>query len=180
MYNNNEYDDTGRGNFDNNNYRDDNFNYEGNEGNFNYDNNQFGLEQNYDQGMGIQNNGTNNGNDSLHLDKYIDKIENNPNIQQKEAEYSQKIEDLIKSKGVKVPSNWSKVVFFMNKVLLGVTLFEGLLDRFDAVGLTLSFIVFFIEIGFFSENHYFIWVLSFVGSIAIDVLIFLDILFVSF
>lgn len=166
-----DYGDTGRDNFDN-------FKYDGNEGNFgNYDftNNNQNIEGDVPGTTGYDQN-------SLQLDKVFDKNLANPNYIEKEAEYTKKIEDLIDQKtgNNKITSNWPKITYFFNKILLGTILFEGLLDRFDIVGLTMCFVIFFIEINFYHQKHLYKWVAVLICSVIIDVLVFLDILFVSF
>lgn len=154
--------DTGRDNPDN-------FNYDGNEGKYN---------QEEAIGMGE----TNADQNSFHLDKKFEDLENNPKYMQKEEEYTKKIEDLINNKAgkYKITSNWPKVVFICNYILLGTILLIGLMDRFDIIGLTMNFVLFFVQIRFFSSKHMYKWAAVMVCSIAIDVLVFLDILFVSY
>lgn len=163
-YDNNMMDqgDTGR---DNN---QDNFNYEGNEGKFNQDD-QLGFGE------------TNAEQNSFHLDKAFENLENNPKYMQKEEEYTKKIEDLINNKAGKynITSNWPKVTFICNYILLGTILLIGLNDRFDIVGLTMNFVIFFLQLKLFSPKHMYKWAAIMACSIAIDILVFLDILFVS-
>lgn len=153
----------------------DNFAYEGNEpkmGQFDFNNNN-NNENNYEGGTGYNEK-------SLQLDKVFEEKLENQKFQEKEAEYSRKIEEMIDKKvGKKITSNWPKVVYLGNKLLMGMILFASLLDRFDVVGLTVCFIIFFLEIQFFNPKHLYKWVAVMICSIAIDVLVFLDILFVS-
>lgn len=154
----------------------DNFGYDGNEprmGQFEFNNNN---NENDNQGQ------TGYNENSLQLDKVFDKNLENPKFVEKEAEYSKKIEDMINERAGKynITSNWPKVVYIGNKILMGMILFASLLDRFDVVGLTVCFVIFFLEIGFFDPRHLYKWVALMICSIAIDVLVFLDILFVSF
>jgi hypothetical protein len=117
---------------------------------------------------------------SLQLDKYIEKIHENPDFTKKEEIYIKKLEDKIKQIiGDKVVDNWQKLIEKVNFILLLLTIIEFILDRFDIMSLTLCFALIFIKIELFHKKHLYKWILTFCISLGIDALYFLITFLVS-
>ena len=129
----------------------------------------------------INNNANTVDENSLHLDKYIDKIQQSAKFREKEAEYVQKIEDFIVSKtgNINIKSSWNKIVFAFNYFLILSTFIEFLFQRFDVVTLSLCFIIFFIKLEFFSYKHLYKWLFYLFFTIILDLFVIIDIFPVS-
>lgn len=125
----------------------------------------------------INNNAQTIDDNSLHLDKYIDNIPQNYKFKEKEAEYTQKIENFLVSKtgNSNIKSSWHKIVFVANYFLILFTLCEFLSQRFDVPTLCLCFIIFFIKLGYFSQKHLYKWFFYLLVTVALDVIVFIDI-----
>ena len=109
------------------------------------------------------------------IDKYIEKFHNNPKFSEKEKEFSQKVDNFIKSKTGKTFSSFSGYIFMANKILLLSTMTEFLFQRFDIVTLYLNLVIISIELGIFSQKHIYKWLLVLIGSLILDALVLLDI-----
>ena len=98
---------------------------------------------------------------SFHMDKCIEKIHENPRFSEKEREFSQKVDNFIKSKTGKSISlsAFSGYVFLANKILLILTFTEFLFQRFDVITLFLNLVIIFIELGVFTHKHMYKWLL---------------------
>ena len=118
---------------------------------------------------------TNTDDNSFHVDKLIEKIQNNPQFSQRENEFSQKIDDLLRSKTGRPFSAFSGYVFLANKILLITTFSEFLFQRFDIVTLFLNLVIIFIESGIFNQKHLYKWLMVLIGSLLLDALVLLDI-----
>ena len=129
----------------------------------------------------INNNANTVDENSLHLDKYIDKIQQSAKFREKEAEYVQKIEDFIVSKtgNINIKSSWNKIVFAFNYFLILSTFIEFLFQRFDVVTLSLCFIIFFIKLEFFSYKHLYKWLFYLFFTIILDLFVIIDVFPVS-
>ena len=114
------------------------------------------------------------------LPNYIEKIHDNLNIAEKEKELSQKVDNFIQSKTGKTISAFSGYIFVINKILMLSTFTEFLFQRFDIVTLFFTFSLIFIELGVFSYNHIYKWLLVLIGSLILDALVLLDIPIVSY
>lgn len=138
--------------------------------NSNFQNNQLNTEE-------INNNAKTIDDNSLHLDKYIDKLSQNDKFREKEAEYAQKIEDFIVSKTGQsnIKSSWNKITFAFNYLLILSTLCEFLFQRFDVPTLSLCLIIFFIKLGYFSHKHLYKWFFYLLLTVVLDILVFIDI-----
>ena len=112
---------------------------------------------------------------SFHMDKYIEKIHENPGFSEKEKEFSQKIDNFIKSKTGKSISTFSGYIFTVNKILMLLTLSEFLFQRFDVITLFLNIVIILIEIGIFTHKHIYKWLLVLLMSLLFDALVLLDI-----
>ena len=127
----------------------------------------------------------NNGNvydeNSLHLAEIIDQVPKSSQFMQKEAEYSQKIEDFIVSKTGKpeIKTSWNKIAFAFNYFLMLSTFIEFVLQRFDVPTLSLCFIIFFIKLEFFSYKHLYKWLFYLLTTIGLDIFVLIDIFPVS-
>lgn len=117
---------------------------------------------------------------SFHMDKCIENFHQNPKFSEKEREFSQKVDNFIKSKTGKSISAFSDYIFLANKILLLTTLTEFLFQRFDIVTLFLNLVIILIEIGIFSHKHIYKWLLVLLGSILLDALVLIDIPIVSY
>ena len=109
------------------------------------------------------------------FDKYISKIHDNPKFSEKEKEFSQKIDNFIRSKTGKPISAFSSYIFMANKILLLSTLTEFLFQRFDIVTLLLNFVIISVELGIFSNKHIYKWLFVLIGSLLLDALVLIDI-----
>ena len=109
------------------------------------------------------------------FDKYIEKFHNNPKFSEKEKEFSQKVDNFIKSKTGKTFSSYSGYIFMVNKILLLSTMTEFLFQRFDIVTLYLNLVIISIELGIFSQKHIYKWLIVLIGSLLLDALVLLDI-----
>ena len=112
---------------------------------------------------------------SFHMDKCIEKIHENPRFSEKEREFSQKVDNFIKSKTGKSISTFSGYIFIVNKILMLVTFTEFLFQRFDVITLFLNLVIIFIELGIFTHKHIYKWLLVLLISLLIDALVLLDI-----
>ena len=130
----------------------------------------------------VPNNGNIYDENSLHLGEIIDQIPNSTPFMQKEAEYTQKIEDFIVSKTGKndIKSSWDKIAFIFNYFLMLSTFIECILQRFDVPTLSLCFIIFFIKLEFFTKKHLYKWLFYLLVTISLDVFVLIDIFPVSF
>ena len=116
-----------------------------------------------------------NDDNSFHMDKCIEKIHENPRFSQKEKEFSQRIDNFIKSKTGKSISNFTNYIFIVNKILLLTTFTEFLFQRCDIITMFLSLVIILIELGIFSHKHIYKWLLVLIASILFDALVLLDI-----
>ena len=114
------------------------------------------------------------------LPNYIEKIHDNLNINEKEKELSQKVDNFIQSKTGKTFSAFSGYIFLVNKILMLSTFSEFLFQRFDIVTLFFTFSLIFIEIGVFNYDHIYKWLFILLGSLILDALVLLDIPIVSY
>lgn len=112
---------------------------------------------------------------SFHMDKCIEKIYENPRFSEKEREFSQKVDNFIKSKSGKSISTFSGYMFLVNKILLLCTFTEFLFQRFDVITLFLSLVIILIELGVFSHKHIYKWIIVLLASLLLDALVLLDI-----
>lgn len=112
---------------------------------------------------------------SFHMDRYIEKFHENPRFSQKEKEFSQKVDNFIKSKTGKSIATFSGYIFIVNKLLMLLTLSEFLFQRFDVMTLFLSIVIILIEIGIFTHKHIYKWILVLLMSLLFDALVLLDI-----
>ena len=112
---------------------------------------------------------------SFHMDKYIEKFHQDPKFSEKEKAFSQKLDNIIRSKTGKSISSLSGYIFMANKILLLSTFTEFLFQRFDIVTLFLTFVIILIELGVFSHKHMYKWLLVLLGSLLLDALVLLDI-----
>lgn len=113
------------------------------------------------------------GDNSFHMDKYFENFHENPKFSEKEREFSQKVDNFIKSKTGKSIS--TDYVFMANRILLLTTLLEFLFQRFDIITLFLNFVITLIEIEIFNRKHIYKWILVLLGSIFLDALVLIDI-----
>ena len=137
------------------------------------------LNNQMEYGGNLVNEGTNklqpqNGSETS-LDKYMEKFQTNPRISEKEKEFSQKVDNFIKSKTGKTFSSFTGYIFMANKILLLSTLTEFLFQRFDIITFYLNFVIIAIELGIFSNKHIYKWLIVLIGSILLDALVLLDI-----
>ena len=109
------------------------------------------------------------------FDKYMSKIHDNPKFSEKEKEFSQKIDNFLRSKTGKSISSFSSYIFMANKILLLTTLTEFLFQRFDIVTLLLNFVIISVELGIFNNKHIYKWLIVLIGSLLLDALVLLDI-----
>ena len=116
---------------------------------------------------------------NIQINNYIEKIHENLNFSEKEKQLSQKIDNFIQSKTGKTLSAFSGKIFLVNKIILLTTFTEFLFQRFDIVTLFISMALLFIEMGVFSYNHMYKWLLVLLGSLLLDAIILLDIPIVS-
>ena len=116
---------------------------------------------------------------NLNVNKYIEIIQDNLNISEKEKELSQKVDNFVKSKTGKTLSAFTDYIFLINKILMLSTFTEFLFQRFDIVTLFFIFALILIEIGVFSYNHTYKWLFVLLGSLVLDALVLLDIPIVS-
>ena len=112
---------------------------------------------------------------SFHMDKCIEKLHENPRFSEKEKEFSQKVDNFIKSKTGKSIATFSGYIFPVNKILMLLTLSEFLFQRFDVVTLFLNIVIILIEIGIFTHKHIYKWLLVLLMSLLFDALVLLDI-----
>ena len=112
---------------------------------------------------------------SFHMDKCIEKIHENPKFSEKEREFSQKVDNFIKSKTGKSISAFPQYIFLVNKILMLTTFLEFLFQRFDIVTLFLNIVIILIEIGIFSHKHIYKWLMVLLTSILLDAFVLLDI-----
>ena len=112
---------------------------------------------------------------SFHMDKCIEKIHENPRFSEKEREFSQKVDNFIKSKTGKSISAFPQYIFLVNKILMLTTFLEFLFQRFDIVTLFLNIVIILIEIGVFSHKHIYKWLMVLLTSILLDAFVLLDI-----
>ena len=112
---------------------------------------------------------------SFHMDKCIEKIHENPRFSEKEKEFSQKVDNFIKSKTGKSIETFSGYIFTVNKILMLLTLSEFLFQRFDVVTLFLNIVIILIEIGIFTHKHIYKWLLVLLMSLLFDALVLIDI-----
>ena len=109
------------------------------------------------------------------FDKYMSNIHDNPKFTEKEREFSQKIDNFIKSKTGKSISAFSSYIFMANKILLLSTLTEFLFQRFDILTLLLNFVIISVELGIFSNKHIYKWLIVLIASLLLDALVLIDI-----
>jgi hypothetical protein len=112
---------------------------------------------------------------SFHVSQYIEKIHQDPKFSEKEKQFSQKVDDFIKSKTGKPFSAFSGYIFMVNKILMLTTFTEFIFQRFDIVTLFLSFVILLIEIGIFTHKHIYKWLMVLIGSLLLDALVLIDI-----
>ena len=96
------------------------------------------------------------GDNSFHMDKYFENFHENPKFSEKEREFSQKVDNFIKSKTGKSISAFPQYIFLVNKILMLTTFLEFLFQRFDIVTLFLNIVIILIEIGVFSHKWIYI------------------------
>ncbi len=112
---------------------------------------------------------------SFHVDKCIEKFHENPKFSEKEQQFSQKVDNFIKSKTGKSISAFPQYIFLVNKILMLTTFLEFLFQRFDIVTLFLNIVIILIEIGVFSHKHIYKWLMVLLTSILLDAFVLLDI-----
>ena len=112
---------------------------------------------------------------SFHMGKFIEKIQENPKFSEKEKEISQKLDNILQAKTGKSFSSLTGYIFLANKILMLSTFTEFLFQRFDIVTLFLNLVIIFIEIGVFSHKHLYKWLLVLLGSLILDAFVLLDI-----
>jgi len=148
--------------------------------------NQMGLggnlvpEGNVPEGGDIQNNMGSNGlpaqtGSDNSFDKYMANIHDNPKFSEKERQFSQKIDNFIRSKTGKPISAFSGYIFMANKILLLSTLTEFLFQRFDVITLLLNLVIIANEVGIFSNKHIYKWLIVLIASLLLDALVLIDI-----
>lgn len=148
--------------------------------------NQMGLgnnlvpERNVPEGGDIQNNMGSNGlpaqtGSDNSFDKYMANIHDNPKFSEKERQFSQKIDNFIRSKTGKPISAFSGYIFMANKILLLSTLTEFLFQRFDVITLLLNLVIIANELGIFSNKHIYKWLIVLIASLLLDALVLIDI-----
>ena len=99
----------------------------------------------------------------------------NPKFSEKEQQFSQKVDNFIKSKTGKSISAFPQYIFLVNKILMLTTFLEFLFQRFDIVTLFLNIVIILIEIGIFSHKHIYKWLMVLLTSILLDAFVLLDI-----
>lgn len=112
---------------------------------------------------------------SFHVNECIEKIHQNPKFTEKEKQFSQKVDDFMKSKIGKPLSFLSGYIFFVNKILMFISFSEFYFQRFDIITLFLCFVIILIEIGVFSHKHMYKWLLVLLISLLMDAFVLLDI-----
>lgn len=109
------------------------------------------------------------------FDKYMANIHDNPKFSEKERQFSQKIDNFIRSKTGKPISAFSGYIFMANKILLLSTLTEFLFQRFDVITLLLNLVIIANEVGIFSNKHIYKWLIVLIASLLLDALVLIDI-----